>query len=88
MKNRPIAELPNLGPKSAEWLRAVGIDDERRLREVGPVVAYLRVQASGVSASKNLLWALHAAITGDHWTDITPADKAALEAELRELRGE
>lgn len=80
-----VESLPSLGPKSAEWLRAAGIDTPERLRDVGAAVAFLRVRALGVRPSRNLLWALHAAIVGKSWLDVTPDEKRKLERELESL---
>lgn len=82
-----VAALPGLGLKSAEWLRSVGIATTEDLREVGAVVAYLRVQATGVRPSRNLLWALHGALEGKLWTKVTDSEKQWLLREVDELQG-
>ncbi|MGL4513053.1 MAG: TfoX/Sxy family protein [Lacipirellulaceae bacterium] len=78
----PIESLPNLGPKSASWLRAAGIETAERLRELRAAPAFLRVKATGVRPSRNLLWALHGALGGKSWLDVTPAEKRRLERRL------
>lgn len=82
-----IESLPGLGPLSAEWLRGVGISTTDQLRDTGPVVAYLRVEQSGVKPSLNLLWALYGALHDKPWTDVSADEKAALKRELKELLG-
>jgi hypothetical protein len=39
-------KLRNIGPKSAAWLRQVGLRTEADLVAVGPVEAYMRVRAA------------------------------------------
>ena len=82
-----LDRLPGLGPKSVSWLVQVGITTTEQLRDVGAVVAYLRIEQAGVRPIRNLLWALHGALEGKPWTEVTPAEKRRLEAELGELRG-
>lgn len=63
MTDRPIREMPGIGPKTAAWLEAVDIPDERALREIGAIEAYWRLKhrdPRGVSL--NALWCLHAAL--------------------------
>lgn len=83
----PIASLQGLGPKSADWLRSVGIATESDLRECGAVVAYLRVMQAGHQPGRNLLWALHGALEGKAWTAVSQREKSQLLAELAELQG-
>lgn len=78
MRERPISSLPNLGPKTAEWLAAVGITTEAELRAIGPVKAWQRLKAAQPELiTVNALYALHGALTNQHW--------AALPQELRAL---
>ncbi len=72
--------LVNLGPASRDWLRAVGIETERDLREAGAVGAYRMLKAQGYNATLNLVYALHAALVGIDWRAIPAAHKAALKA--------
>jgi hypothetical protein len=74
-----LAALPNLGPASARWLAGAGITTPDELRRVGAVEAFGRVAVrEGRSATANLLYALHAAPEGKHWTEVTAAEKARL----------
>jgi DNA transformation protein len=56
----PIESLCNLGPKSGQWLREVGITTIAKRESLGPVVAYRLVKQHNPRASLNLLWALAA----------------------------
>jgi hypothetical protein len=60
----PIESLPNLGPKSGQWLREAGITTIAELERLGPVVAYRLVKQRQSKAGLNLLWALAAGIEG------------------------
>ncbi|MFN5046906.1 TfoX/Sxy family protein [Roseateles sp.] len=73
-----LAELPNLGPKSAQWLQAVGIEDAAQLRAMGAVAAFVRVRRSGVAASLNLLWALEGAICEQPWQTVARSERTRL----------
>ena len=69
MRERPISALPNLGPKTAEWLAAVGITTEAELRAIGPVAAWRRLKAAQPDViTVNALYALHGAVTGSPTT--------------------
>lgn len=78
----PIAKLPNLGPKSCAWLRAVGIETRADLERLGSVEAYRRVAAAGFATSLNMLYALEGALLDLRWDRLSPATKANLRARL------
>ncbi len=77
-----IADVPNLGPVSAGWLRAAGIRTRADLLSAGPVAAFLAVRAAGQTPSLNLLWALAAGLDGRHWATLPAAEKGRLRREL------
>lgn len=66
----PIDRLLNLGPKSAQWLAAIGIRTEAALRRIGPVPAYVKLKRTRGGVSLNLLYAMVGALEGMHWTEI------------------
>ena len=71
--------LPNLGPVSERWLRAIGVESEADLRAMGAVEAFGRITVrEGRAANLNLLYSLHAALTGQRWDELTPEVKARL----------
>ncbi len=74
-----LADLVNLGPTSAGWLRDVGIETYDDLERVGSVRAFLLVDASREGVSLNLLYALEGALRDVRW-DLLPA---AVRADLR-----
>lgn len=69
-------KLQNIGPKSAAWLRQVGIHQRAELAELGAVDAFIKVKRAGFRPSLNLLYALEGALCDCHWQ--------ALSAERRE----
>ncbi|MCK6446150.1 MAG: TfoX/Sxy family DNA transformation protein [Planctomycetes bacterium] len=80
----PIAKLENLGPKSAEWLAAVGVQTLAELERIGSVRAFARVRDAGFAPSLNLLWALEATLVGARWNRLSDEVKRELAARAGE----
>jgi DNA transformation protein len=59
-------------------LHAAGIHSLDELRQLGAVAAYVRVKHSQSAASLNLLWALEAALTGQHWQAVAREHRTSL----------
>jgi DNA transformation protein len=79
MTEQELASMLNIGPVSARWLVGAGITSAAELRWVGAVPAFQRVALrEGRAATANLLYALHAALAGKHWTEVTAEEKARL----------
>ena len=76
------AELRNIGPKSAAWLRQVGLRSAEDLVAAGAVQAFLKVKRAGFKPSLNLLYALEGALLDCHWHDVPEPRRAQLLAEL------
>ena len=76
------AELRNIGPKSAAWLRQVGLRSAQDLVAVGAVQAFLKVKRAGFKPSLNLLYALEGALLDCHWHDVPEARRQQLLVEL------
>lgn len=76
--NPSIAELPNLGPKSAAALCAAGIDSVAQLRKIGYVAAYSRAKRHDPRVSLNLLWAIEGALTGLPWQVVARDHRTSL----------
>lgn len=72
------AGLRNIGPKSAAWLRQVGLHQSEDLVAAGAVQAFLKVRRAGFKPSLNLLYALEGAILGCHWQEIPEARRSEL----------
>ncbi len=73
-------KIRNVGPKSAAWLRQVGVRTQDDLVRIGPVEAFMKVKRAGFRPSLNLLYALAGAIENCHWADLPDERKNALVA--------
>ncbi len=79
-------KMRNIGPKSAAWLRQVGLRTREDLEAIGAVDAFMRVKRAGFKPSLNLLYALEGALLDCHWqevpesrrTDLVQAAEAAI----------
>ncbi len=78
----PIESLKNLGPKSSQSLREIGIFTIGDLRRVGSVEAFVMLKMHGKNFNTVMLWAMEMGLQGRHWQDITPAEKRSLTAGL------
>ena len=76
------AKIRNVGPKSAAWLRQVGVRTAEDLFRIGPVDVFLKVKRAGFRPSLNLLYSLAGAIDDCHWTDLSADRKSRLILEL------
>lgn len=74
----PSEKIRNVGPKSAAWLRQIGIRTEEDLRKFGAVEAYRRVKLAGFKPTLNLLYSMAGAEDDCHWTQLSEDRKASL----------
>ncbi len=73
-----VTKMRNIGPKSAAWLRQVGIRTPDDLFALGALDAFIKVRRAGFKPSMNLLYALEGAITDCHWQSITDERRSEL----------
>jgi len=78
--NTPL-KLLNVGPKSAAWLRQIGIRTREQLLETGALAAFVRIKRAGFRPGLNLLYALEGAIRDCHWRDVPEARRSELLAQ-------
>lgn len=78
-----LSRLKNIGPKSEQWLNAIGVHTLDDLEELGAVAAFSQLKARGFPVTLNLVWAIEATVRGIHWRDLPQADKDRLKDELR-----
>jgi len=78
MAGKDDNKIRNVGPKSAAWLRQVGVRTQDDLVRLGPVDAFMKVKRAGFRPSLNLLYALAGAIEDCHWADLPDERKSAL----------
>jgi hypothetical protein len=71
-------KLRNIGPKSAAWLRQVGLRSREDLAAIGAVEAFMRVKRAGFKPSLNLLYALEGALLDCHWQDVPESRRSEL----------
>jgi len=74
-------KLRNIGPKSAAWLRQVGLRSAEDLAATGAVGAFVKVRRAGFKPSLNLLYSLEGALLGCHWQAVPEARRQQLVAE-------
>lgn len=72
------AKLRNIGPKSAAWLRQVGLRTHDDIAAVGTVEAFMRVKRAGFKPTLNLLYAIEGALTDRHWQEVPETRRAEL----------
>ena len=71
-------KIRNVGPKSAAWLRQVGVRTTEDLARVGPVEAFLKVKRAGFRPSLNLLYSMAGALADCHWAELPEGQKQEL----------
>lgn len=71
-------KLLNIGPKSAAWLRQVGVRTHADLSREGALGTFLKVKRAGFKPSLNLLYALAGAEKGCHWTALSADEKSTM----------
>ena len=74
-------KLRNIGPKSAAWLRQVGLRSAEDLAAAGAVGAFVKVRRAGFKPSLNLLYSLEGALLGCHWQEVPEARRQQLVTE-------
>ncbi len=86
---QPVAfsELINLSPESSQLLEQVGIEDRRKLEELGSVGAYVEIHRKGLRPTLDLLYALEGALRNMPWTNLPYHVRAALTLEADAILG-
>lgn len=72
--------MRNIGPKSAAWLRQVGLRTREDLAAAGTVDAFMRVKRAGFKPGLNLLYAIEGALNDCHWQEVPDARRVELVA--------
>jgi hypothetical protein len=77
--------VKNIGPRSTEWLAAVGVHTLDDAAALGAVETYKRVKAAyPQKVSLNLLYALQAALLDLPWNELPPDIKDELRRQVEE----
>ncbi len=74
----PVENLKNIGPKSAEWLREIGIETYADLERTGDVMTFKILKHHRKGITIVMLYALYASLQGRHWNSLTPDEKEML----------
>ncbi|MDE2408656.1 MAG: TfoX/Sxy family protein [Xanthomonadaceae bacterium] len=70
--------MRNIGPKSAAWLRQVGLRSLQDIAAIGTVDAFMKVRRAGFKPGLNLLYALEGALLDCHWQEVPEARRSEL----------
>lgn len=81
-------KIRNVGPRSAAWLRQVGVRTTEELKAMGCVEVYRRIVRAGFKPSLNLLYAMAGAEDDCHWTALDDDRKASLVQAAEEINAE
>lgn len=73
--NQGLAVLRNLGPKSAAALARVGLKERTDLERIGGVGAYQLLREKRIPVSKNMAYAIEAALMDIDWRALPPEFK-------------
>lgn len=79
-----LEELVNIGPALASDLRAIGVDDEALLRELGAIEIGRRLEAAGRHDCINAVLAVHGAIRGERWMSLPKDERLGLSRQWAE----
>ena len=71
-------KLRNIGPKSAAWLRQVGLRSLEDVAAIGAVDAFMKVRRAGFKPSLNLLYSLEGALNDCHWQEVPESRRTEL----------
>ena len=75
---------PPIAPKTLTALNRLGITTLADLRETGSVKAFLLLKAAGCTVTQSTLWQLEALLLGVVATDLSEAQKAALNQKIKQ----
>ena len=73
-----LEQLKNLGPKSTQWLHAIGVNNLDDLRDMGAIDCCRALRAQGYPVSLNLAYAIEAALRNLHWAQLPATIKQQL----------
>jgi DNA transformation protein and related proteins len=83
MSKKPPA-IKNMGPKSTEWLKEIGIFTVEDVEREGVMEVYLRLKAGRPGISRVMLYALQGAVLNLHWNALPDELKEELLQQLDE----
>lgn len=82
MKNTSdLPSLKNIGPTIQKRLQEIGINSKKDLNDVGPVLAYQKIQSKNPEKTIPVcyyLYSLQGALENKHWDDLSQNKKQKL----------
>lgn len=75
-------KIKNIGPKSMQWLKSIGIESREDLERMGSVEAYRRLRETIPGVTILALYAMEAALWDLHWNDLPPEIKSSLHEQV------
>ena len=85
-EGRDISELNNLGPRSREWLNAIGIFTLSDLESIGAVEIYRQLRELDYPVTLNLVYGIQGAIMNCPWNQLPPEIRDDLRRQVEEIR--
>lgn len=85
---RPLTDIPNIGPATAEAFARAGLDDAEALRAIGARAAYALWLRAGNAPHFIGYYALVMGLQGRPWNDCRGPEKDRLRAEFDALKAE
>ncbi len=80
-----LSDLPNIGPRSQEWLNAIGLYTLVELENVGAVETYRQLRELDFPVTLNLVYAIQGAIMDCPWNHLPPDIRESLKSQVLEL---
>lgn len=78
--------IRNIGPKSMQWLREVGVHTTADIEHIGVEEVFRLLVERGINPAVVLLYALECAVTHTHWNEIAVERKEQLRAEGQRIK--
>ena len=76
-----LRQLANLTAEASALLIQAGIDDRRKLEEIGAVGAYMEMYRQGLKPAMNLLYVIEGALRDVPWTQLPHHVRASITLE-------
>ena len=77
--------MRNVGPRTAAWLRQVGLRTREDLEAIGAAAAFAKVRRAGFKPSLNVLYSLEGALQGCHWQEVPLPRRQQLQSEAEAI---
>ena len=78
--------MRNIGPKSIQLLKEVGITSVKDLQDLGAVEAYIRLKMRFPDVTHNMLWALYAGLQNRDWRSLDATERKLLLMQAAEFK--